>query len=50
MSSAGLQDKKFIIQKAIVFLFTGNEQLEIEVKNTIYNSIEEYGILSDTFE
>ena len=42
MILARLQNNKIIIQKAIVFLYARIEQLEIEVKDTTYNSIKEY--------
>lgn len=49
VSLAKLQDK-IIIQKAIVFLYTNNGQLEIEVKkNTIIVS-KNMGILSYKFD
>lgn len=39
MSLMRLQNNKIIIQKAIVFLYNNNKEVEIKVKNTIHNTI-----------
>lgn len=50
VSLAKLQDK-IIIQKAIVFLYTNNGQLEIEVKKTLSIIVSKnMGILSYKFD